>query len=247
MFLKAMFDKSTFHVATGGSLFGKVKLAALFLSLMMVAVTTTAARADFLKGGVSEENLRLNHGGSGRPLNGRADGSGLRISRAPAALQGSAVDSGAFAGTPMTAKASPLNGVVDDNDFAKPPKNFDIGAERNSREMVLAWERWHKQLSQAIYERWQRIARDPGKATIRVTVTRDHHITAQVINFKGAPQFESTILDAIASLDGNPGLTFPSESQRQEVHFDADYIAAADVQPGFSWVKNDYEKIHQDY
>lgn len=35
--------------------------------------------------------------------------------------------------------------------------------------------------------------------------------------------------------------------QRQVVSFEADYIADTDVQPGYSWVKGDYEKVHQGY
>ena len=169
-----------------------------------------------LKGGVEEENLRLNPAGKrhpGVPLRGGANDS-LRIQRAP--MQGSAVDSTAFA-APLSPSNAPLSaGVVDTNAFAQPPKNFDIGAERGSKEMTLAWEKWHHQLSQAIYERWQRVAQDPGKATIKVTVTRDHHIVAQVISCQAGEGFEQEILMAIQSLDRNPGLTFPSESQKRQ-------------------------------
>lgn len=219
----------------------------LSMALAGLSLPVFANSTPILRGGVEEENYRLTHPDAGSPLRGRAD-DGLRISRAPAALRGSAVDSSAFAGTAESGRTSPLSGgVVDSSPFAQPPKNFDIGAERGSREMVLAWEKWHHQLSQAIYERWQRIARDPGKATIKLTVTRDRHISAQVINSHGGPAFEAEIMEAILSLDGNPGLTFPSKSQRNVVSFDADYIAGSDVTPGYSWVKNDYEKVHQDY
>jgi hypothetical protein len=48
-------------------------------------------------------------------------------------------------------------------------------------------------------------------------------------------------------LNGNPGLTFPSQSERQSVSFEADYVAATDIKPGYSWVKNDYEHIQHGY
>lgn len=211
-------------------------------ALIMVAALPAVNAQSVLKGGVEEENLRLSHP-EGTPLKGHA-GDGLRLTRAP--LAGSAIDSTAFA-APQTPRGAPLSGDVNSNDFAQPPKNFDIGADRGSREMVLAWERWHHQLSQAIYERWQRVAQDPGKATIKVTVTKDHHISATVLRCDGAPSFQQEILLAINSLEGNPGLTFPAKSERQQVSFEADYIAATDVRPGFSWVKNDYEHVKENY
>lgn len=200
--------------------------------------------AKILKGGVSEESLRLAPSNVGRSLSGKADNS-MRIQRAPSALKGSAIDATAFA-APLTPRTSPLDGVVDENQFAKAPK-FDIGADRGSKEMVLAWERWHKQLSQAIYQRWQAMAQDPGHATVRIFVTRDRQIRAQILRSTGAPQFDVVVLAAIDSLNGNPGLTFPAQSLRQNVSFEADYIAGANVTPGYSWVKNDYEKVRQDY
>ncbi len=210
----------------------------------MLTLPTLSVSAKTLKGGVLEENLRL-HPAPGKVQKGQAD-DGLRIQRAPRALQGSAVDASAFAAEPP--KTDPLqSGVVDNNDFAQAPKNFDIGAERGSREMMLAWEKWHKQLSEAIYTRWQRIARDPGRATIRITVTRSHHVSYIVLNSHGGPEFEGSIVEAIQSIDGNPGLNFPAKSERNQVSFEADYVAASNVRPGYSWVKNDYEKVKEQY
>jgi hypothetical protein len=218
------------------------------LLMLMPIVMLSPAGAEVLKGGVEEENLRLQHDSRrGQPQQPADD---LRISRTPAALKGSAVDASAFAqpGTPrMAPESAPLAGTVDSNAFAKLPKGFDIGTERTSREMTLAWERWHKQLSEAIYTRWQSIARDPGKATLKITVTRDRHISAQIIDTHSDGSFIGTILTAVESLDGNPGLTFPAKSERQVVSFEADYIAGSDVTPGYNWVKNDYEHIHQEY
>lgn len=214
---------------------------ALVALMLSVAVPGLCFAQSVLKGGVEEENLRLNPDGLRGGAQRTPQSDGLRLNRAP--MQGSAVDSTAFAGP----SAAPLNGTVDSNDFAKPPKNFDIGADRGSREMVLAWERWHKQLSGAIYGRWQRIAQQRGRATIKVTVTRDHHIMAQVLRCDGGSEFENEVLLAINSLEGNPGLTFPSNSERQQVSFEADYIADTNVTPGFSWVKNDYEHVQHGY
>src|SRR6185437_7563254 len=109
-----------------------------------------------LKGGVQEEDFRLT-----APAVKTDD---TRIARAPA-MAPEDVDA--------------LKGLVDTNDFS--PQNFDLGADRNSREMVLAWERWHHQLTKAIYTRWRAVNRTHGHALMRITVTRDLHITAQTL------------------------------------------------------------------
>lgn len=221
----------------------KVNIFAIWLVALTVLSAVLPVSAEVLRGGVQEEDLRIRS--AGRPMQGQTD-KALRINRAPQALAGSAVDSTAFA-APMTARSGPMSaGVVDTNEFAKGPKNFDIGAERQSKEMVLAWERWHKQLSEAIYTRWQSLARDPGRATIRVTVSKNRRITAQIMRSDGGPRFDATVMEAIASIDGNPGLNFPAKSLRNQVSFEADYIAASDVTPGYSWVKNDYERVRED-
>lgn len=220
--------------------------ALMSLLLILNAVALLPASADVLKGRVEQEDLRLHPAGNNAPMAAPSRLSRPSAGIASNALQGSAVDSNAFAPLmPGKVKQDALQGVA--NDFAAPPKNFDIGAERGSKEMVLAWERWHKQLSEAIYTRWQRRVRTPGKATIRVDVTRDRQIHAVILGTDGDSEFISSVMDAIEGLNGNPGLNFPAKSQRDHVSFEADYVAATNVNPGFSWVKNDYEKIHNDY
>lgn len=220
-------------------------LRGLFLSLVLLStvIGSLPANADVLKGRVEQEDLRLRGGDNGSGGGMPPVAPPMRLARPALPLQGSAIDATAFNAPLMPGKADQdvLKGVA--NDFAAPPKNFDIGAERSSREMVLAWERWHKQLSEAIYTRWQKRVRTPGKATIRVDVTRDKRIRATIISTDGDGRFISSVMEAIEGLSGNPGLTFPAKSQRQDVSFEADYIAATNVAPGYSWVKNDYERV----
>jgi hypothetical protein len=219
--------------------------------LLSILLGTLPVNADVLKGRVEQEDLRLrsNDTAVGRDLGGPKVAPPMRLARPQGTLQGSAVDTTAFApllpGKAVQEQEEVLKGVA--NDFAQAPKNFDIGAERGSREMVLAWERWHKQLSEAIYTRWQKRVRTPGKATIRVEVTRDRQIRAFILNTDSDGPFISSVTDAIEGLNGNPGLTFPAKSQRRDVSFEADYVAATNVNPGYSWVKNDYERVRNEY
>ncbi len=69
----------------------------------------------------------------------------------------------------------------------------------------------------------------------------------RLVRSSGNFEFDQGLMLAVNSLNGNPGLTFPSQSERQSVSFEADYMAATDIQPGYSWVKNDYEHIQKNY
>ncbi|MCA9814632.1 MAG: hypothetical protein H6677_15845 [Candidatus Obscuribacterales bacterium] len=146
-------------------------------------------------------------------------------------------------------KSSPFNGLsgaAKSDDYASKNK-FDLGADRNSRELTLAWERWHKQLSKAIYDSWSSQADEPGKSTLKVIVRRDRTIQVILVNTDASSRFNRQLRDVIMSLQGNPGLSFPTKSQRSQVSFEADYIAARNVTPGYSWVKDDYETVRDNY
>ena len=192
----------------------------------------------------------------------RLDGSMARLSRP--SLQSGTSDMSQQG--PPVAPGRPLSGYAGgqgggglvgnaqfDNSASQPlvsnaDKNaFDIGADRGSKELMVAWDAWHQQLSREIYARWQELAFDRGRATMRVTVTANHHIFGQVTSSSNNPRFDATLQEVIRSLDGNPGLNFPVGSQRQQVSFVADYIADTNVQGGYSWEKGDTEKIRQNY
>ena len=196
--------------------------------------------------------------GQGIPLKGNIEMDSLnqnatRIARPPMTAPNFNYGRGGMdsAGGPLSGNAQnqgkdPLSGVLNDNDFqGQAPKFDDLGEEGKSREMLLAWERWHKQLSAAIYHRWSELASTPGQATVSITVTRDHQISARIINSNGGPDFNSGLMESIVGLNGNPGLTFPSGSQRTIVTYQADYIAGHNIQPGYTWVKNDYERVRE--
>lgn len=166
-------------------------------------------------------------------------------------FKGRLVDTTAFR-QPLAGRASDNGnvslGLLKPNDFASIPEDkFNLGADRGSKEMVLAWERWHKQLSEAIYTRWSQGADSPGRATIRLTVTKNLQVIPVVVSASGSKRFERGLIEAITSLNGNPGLSFPKKSLRDKVEFETDYVASTDVQSGFSWVKNDFEKVTEHY
>jgi hypothetical protein len=229
------------------------KIVAGFLAIASIFVLVAPAMAKVLQGGVQEEDeiTRL-----ARPQN--LTGSVDQPSRLQRPLPApdfhgrpvtGMIDTHAF--HPLAGNATNDDaklGLLKPNDFASiPASKFDLGADRGSKELTLAWETWHHQLSHAIYLRWGQVASVPGKATLKITVTKDRHIMPMLVSSSGNPVFDDGLMQSVRSLDGNPGLTFPSMSQRSVVSMEADYVAATDIQPGFSWVKNDYEHINSNY
>jgi hypothetical protein len=160
------------------------------------------------------------------------------------------VDTGAFS-RPLQGNATDNGGklgLLSPAQFGDIPNNkFDLGAERGDRQLVLAWEAWHHQLSQAIYRRWSEVANRPGAATVKIVVYNNRQMVPVMVRSSGNPAFDRDLIASIMSLNGNPGLSFPSRSQRTQVTFEADYVAASNIRPGFSWVKNDYERVHDSY
>lgn len=225
-----------------------LRKAAIFC-LVMIATSGLAIKADAeqpkgpLQGRIEHEDFRIH-----KPKDP------MRIGRDQQPMQqmqpqtGSAVDSNAFAG-PLNGKVddNQLKGAVDSGEFARLPKGFDIGADKGSKELVLAWEKWHKQLAGAIYQVWNGRARSPGRAVLKITVYRNKQMEAEFLSCTGNSDFRHSIKSVFADLNGNAGLTFPSKSERQQVSFEAEYIAGSHVDPGYSWLKGDYEKIQKDY
>lgn len=235
------------------TLFSRMKPPLSFLAFAVLSSLALAApvEAEVLKGRVEAEgSMRVARPGLGGAGAGQA-APPLRVARPQTdSLRGSATDISAFR-PPLTGRAQDDGislGLLKPNDFASiPPSKFNLGTERNSRELVLAWERWHKQLSEAIYTRWSQTADAPGRATLRITVTKDRKINPIIVRCDGGRRFERGLLSAIMSLDGNQGLNFPVKSERDQITFETDYVASTDVTPGYSWVKNDFERIRQEY
>lgn len=127
-----------------------------------------------------------------------------------------------------------------------PQSTFDIGTDRNSRELVLAWEQWHKQVSGSLYYRTSRRlgpSLSSGEAAAEITVTREHNIYVKIENSSGSPVIAAAYEAAVKSLDKNPGLAFPAGSQREEVTFRYIFKVSPFVHAGYDWDKNDYETV----
>jgi hypothetical protein len=220
----------------------------LICTLALSSSAEVQAQSEVLQGSVQENDsaTRL-----ARPSNLTNQSGTMRIGRP--------TNTGPMTGLVDTDQSStPSNGNLRSDDaslgLVQPNKfqdlsanNFDLGADRGSRELVIAWERWYKQLSAAIYERWSLVADVAGHAIIRITVTNNRSLNAILVKSSGNSEFDNGLIKAILSLDGNPGLTFPTNSERKSVSLESDYIAGTDIQPGYNWIRNDVEKVQESY
>ena len=136
-----------------------------------------------LKGSVQKEDalMRIE-----RPSNneGMGQSNSLRLSRPSSSPLTGLVDTNRFSSSANSSLHSDTAhlGLVQPNNFQSLSANkFDLGADRGSRELLIAWERWYKQLSGAIYARWSQVADVPGHAVVRITVTKDRTLRASMV------------------------------------------------------------------
>ncbi len=218
------------------------------MCLLLCCSQIGQAKDEVLQGSV-QENDALTRLSRPSNTNGTGQTNSLRIERASSnngsPLNG-LVDTNQFNGNLRSDSGS--LGLIQPNEFKNlSAEKFDLGADRGSKELMIAWERWYKQLSGAVYSRWSQVADISGHAVVRITVTNNRVLTAKMVQSSGSAEFDRGLLSAIMSLDGNPGLTFPAQSERKMVSLESDYIAGTNIEPGYSWIKNDYEKINESY
>ena len=235
------------------SYFKQYLITLIYLALLsFIFLPTVQADGEVLQGSVEENDAitRLT-----RPNNdsgaGQMEQGSLRLTRPSngAPLNG-LVNTDKFS-SPSNSDLkndNPSLGLVQPNKFQDLSANkFDLGADRGSRELLIGWERWYKQLSGAIYSRWSQVADIPGHAIVRITVTNNLELNAILVKSSGSAAFDSGLINAIMTLNRNPGLTFPRGSERQSVSLESDYIAGTNIEPGYNWIRNDYEKVDESY
>lgn len=137
-------------------------------------------------------------------------------------------------------------GQLDPEDFiSKDTARFDLEAEGGSKELVLAWELWHKQLARAVWIRSRSNA--SGTVHYKLTVTRDHRLSIEIKSSSGSPECVAVVTRSAVSLDGHPGLTFPEGSKRDVAYDEHVFVFSPYVKPGYSWQKDDFERTYTSY
>lgn len=131
---------------------------------------------------------------------------------------------------PMTPKGNPFEGENDPMpEMQQPPQPFVNKARGNdpdsSPEMQLAWDQWHHRVAEAIYQRFNFLAKlgfkhsPPLLCQVAYVVSRDGHIqNVQVQQKSTNALFNIIVYQTVKSLDGDINLLqYPPGSRRQFV------------------------------
>jgi hypothetical protein len=126
------------------------------------------------------------------------------------------------------------------------PNDPDSG----SQALKLAWDQWHHNVAQAVYQRYTQFSNlafsqsPPLSVTVAYTVGRDSQVSNIRIMQK-SPNFmyNTLILTVIKSLNGDVGLlTFPQGSRRQSVEKAGTFSVNTGIE-GFKYLTGDQETI----
>lgn len=155
-------------------------------------------------------------------------------------------------------KASELAGDEESIFAGEAGKNSrsGAGAEDQSRELVIAWERWHKAVAAAIYSRWRTYGIVPGEEKVKMTFYRDGELKFEFSGYnafseiseddlRNRMEFEENINRTLHSLNHNPILAFPPKSQRKKVVLESLFSSHYGCGlSGYSWKRGDYEHLN---
>ncbi len=131
------------------------------------------------------------------------------------------------------------------------PQNGNAVDPEESAEMKLAWDTWHHNVAQTIYERFNTLSNKffskgaPLAACISYTVTRDGRVTNVHLTQK-SPNiiFNTMIITVVNSINGNQSLLqFPQGSRRMTVEKAGDFKVGYENIDGFKYIQGDRETV----
>ncbi|MCC6978139.1 MAG: hypothetical protein IT343_07445 [Candidatus Melainabacteria bacterium] len=106
-----------------------------------------------------------------------------------------------------------------------------------------SWDDWYHRVAGAIYARWQSVDVGPGVAVVRVTVTKDRDLSAQVEDFQPADSvarnvdsetyFKQNALNAVQLVKQYEIPKFPANADLPRVTFDLEMKRNVESKPGF--------------
>ena len=149
-------------------------------------------------------------------------------------------------------------GISDQADTRHPDKNernLSAGLDTNDRELIIAWDEWHRRLSANLYHQWLSYGTVPGEGTVILHITRDGGIDLELKDFRVnlfeefSPEqrelFHQCLNLTVQALQHSNALTFPERSQRKDVTLGTKftYTEQENVPQGYTWKKGDYERV----
>jgi hypothetical protein len=127
-------------------------------------------------------------------------------------------------------------------------------AENNerSKELMLAWDEWHKRVISAFYERWKNGTDISGQAKVTVIVSRDGDLDCSCSEFEQSDAhydssaedaFKQAVRNAILAVAKTPTVEFPALSQRREVKIVTTFSMNMLGPSGYSYKRGDTERV----
>jgi hypothetical protein len=255
-----------------------IRLATYLLSSLILLLGGLASDAKVLNGSVRAQDMLQKNGMNRNDISHGTDpfGGGGQINPLDQTIDAAPCSFG----VPTIAPAPPprqlhLNAQADDPQNADlgagsavPDTNPGVGQAENaypnqlalaapppdpdqSQEMLLAWDRWHKNLASAIYQRYTSTNAlfsngPPLMVTVAYCVNRNGQITNTRFTQKSAnPLFNIACMGIVSSLNGNLNvLTFPAGSRRMAVDKAAEFEVNTGNE-GFKHTIHDNERIQQ--
>lgn len=167
-------------------------------------------------------------------------------------------DDSAF--VPSMNKMSP---VIDITDYGAPiagkVEKDTLNGEAESDELLIAWEEWHKRISQAIFRNWQVNGDIAGEARATMRFSRDcrvqveiHTVEIYLESYEPMPPsrimemraaFAQKVRDSLSALDRTLVLQFPRQSRRQLVEINTTFRGTPRGDSSYGWIRGDYERI----
>lgn len=134
-------------------------------------------------------------------------------------------------------------------------KALKTGVDASDKELVVAWEEWHKRLCSSIYHYWLTYGNIPGDGVVVLYVTKDGDVDFELQDFhvnpfeQFTPQqrelFDQSVARTLQMLAHTDILTFPARSQRRDVTLSTkfSFTEQDDGPQGYTWKKGDYERV----
>lgn len=124
--------------------------------------------------------------------------------------------------------------------------------DANSQALQLAWDQWHHNVAQAVYQRYTSVSNmafshsPPLSVTVSYTVSRNCQVSnIQLMQKSPNIVFNTLIMTVIKSLNGDVGLlTFPQGSRRQTVEKAGTFSVNTGIE-GFKYLTGDRETIRR--
>lgn len=152
-------------------------------------------------------------------------------------------------------KAPSVGDVLDTRNFSAFTRAMQGTSDGANKDLIIAWENWHKTVCANIYQQWKNENPTAGSSVVLIKVSRLGNVSYSVQNLfvngydsqqadQNRQAFQSAIAHAVDSIDRRL-LRFPNGSQRSEVVLTATFAHSdqAFAPDGFDWKRNDFENL----